>query len=302
MEFHKKTERTRTPRPESSRLTVLAIVIYQTVLAVFLFSFLESKNPLSLSMVADRFVDAISITLIPVINWFTQKPSSGQFSYGYHRAETFMNFSATILFVFLSIISAISSSYIFFTHVDVPSLSTFNASVISVPLVLVAATLLRSSKSSNFYVIFLHSLQDLVATISVLLISLLSIYSNLYYMDSVGNFLVLGIILYGNRKLLGRSVTVLMEGTSSDVESIAESLEQEFPGVHHLHIWDICEHQRMATLHMNVAPKMQLAETNLIKSSIEKRLSEYGITHVTIQFEPSYRSSNGMTRFDELCQ
>ena len=286
MEFHKETEQTRTHRPESSRGTTLAIVIYQTVLAVFLFSFLESKNPLSLSMVADRFIDAISITLIPVINWFAQKPSSGQFSYGYHRAETFMNFSAIILFVFLSIISAISSSYIFFTHVDVPSLSTFYASVISVPLILVAAIFLRGSKSSNFYVIFLHSLQDLVATISVLLISLLSIYSNLYYMDSVGNFLVLGIILYGNRKLLGRSVTVLMEGTSSDVESIAESLEQEFPGVHHLHIWDICEHQRMATLHMNVAPKMQLAETNLIKSSIEKRLSEYGVTHVTIQFEP----------------
>ena len=60
MEFHEEIEQTRTPRHESSRLTVLAIVIYQTALAVFLFSFLESKNQLSLSMVADRFIDAIS--------------------------------------------------------------------------------------------------------------------------------------------------------------------------------------------------------------------------------------------------
>ncbi len=274
-------------RGRISRLkgNVLATIIYWIVLIIFLHSYLTTSNPLSLSVVADRVLDALSISLVFLVNWITKKPLNEHYSYGFHRVETLMNVSVIMAFLALAAYSAINTTMLFITHTKTPAAGTLYASAVSVPLLIIATLFMEKHESSNFRAIFLHSLQDVAIVLMALAFSIVALYSSLYYVDYLGNYIVLFIIIYGNRKIFSRNITMLMEGTVIDIKAAEDSIKNEFPNVHHLHIWDICQHQRLATLHLKVPPGQSIGEIDEAKKEIENILSKYGVTHLTIQSE-----------------
>lgn len=264
---------------------VITAGIYWLILGIFLYSYVNSGNPLSLSVVSDRIVDALSISLIFVINRIAEKPLDEHFSYGYHRAETLMNVFVIVLFLSIAVIAAVETTMLLTSHVSRPVTSTAFASLISLPLILIAAFFMESHEGSNFRVMFLHALQDIAIVILTLALAAFTYYTSMYYVGYIGSYFVLIVIIYGNRKIFSRNITVLMEGSAVNIDSIEESIRDEFPNAHHLHVWDMCQHERMATLHLRVPASMTIGDLDTTKASIEQKLHSYGVTHVTIQFE-----------------
>nr|WP_052317730.1 cation diffusion facilitator family transporter [Ferroplasma acidiphilum] len=256
---------------------------------MFLYSYLESDNPLSLSVVSDRLVDALSISMIFLVNRISNKPTDEFHSYGFHRVEALLNITIITLFIAISAYSAILTTELLIHGIPISSGSTALSAIIAIPLLIVAGVTIEHDEKSNFRIMFIHTLQDLAIMIIVLAFSLLPFYFFSQYLDYLGSYIVLFIILYGNRNMFRRNVNILLEGSSVSVKEVEEMIRKEFPSVHHLHIWDICQHQRVATLHMSIPSQMQIGELDSVRKDIERILSKYGVNHVTVQFE----SNNG---------
>ena len=78
---------------------LLTASIYWIILGIFLYSYFQTRNPLSLSVATDRVVDALSISFIFLVNRIARKPGDEYHSYGFHRAEVILNTTVILLFV-----------------------------------------------------------------------------------------------------------------------------------------------------------------------------------------------------------
>ncbi len=268
-----------------NRGNIMAGIIYWLILIMFLYSYIKSNNPLALSVAADRLVDALSIMMIFVVNWISKKPVDDFHSYGYHRAEALLNIFIIVLFIAVAVYSAYITTIMLITGKISSDGLTAILSLISIPLLLVAVMLMDRDKKSNFRVMLMHSIQDIFILISAALFSIIAYYSHLSFIEYTGSYVVLFIILYGNRKLFRRDINVLLEGSSVNIKEVEERLTEEFPEAHHLHIWDICQHERVATVHITVTPSTRIGDLEDMKNKISNRLLEYHVNHVTVQFE-----------------
>ena len=264
---------------------LLTASIYWIILGIFLYSYFQTRNPLSLSVATDRVVDALSISFIFLVNRIARKPGDEYHSYGFHRVEVILNTTVILLFVAMAIYSALMTTQLLLTNAIRSPASTVVSSIIAVPLLLLAAFTMQRDKKSNFRVMFIHTLQDLEIISVTLVFSLASEYFIGPSLSYIGSYAVILIILYGNRNMFRRNFNMLMEGSQVSVREVEDKIKKEFPNAHHLHIWDICQHQRVATLHLSVPPCTKIGEVDKTKTAIKSLLLTYGVNHVTIQFE-----------------
>ena len=264
---------------------LLTASIYWIILGIFLYSYFQTRNPLSLSVATDRVVDALSISFIFLVNRIARKPSDEYHSYGFHRVEVILNTTVILLFVAMAIYSALMTTQLLLTNAIRSPASTVVSSIVAVPLLLLAAFTMQRDKKSNFRVMFIHTLQDLEIILVTLVFSLASEYFIGPSLSYIGSYAVILIILYGNRNMFRRNFNMLMEGSQVSVREVEDRIKKEFPNAHHLHIWDICQHQRVATLHLSVLPCTKIGELDKTNAAIKSLLSKYGVNHVTIQFE-----------------
>lgn len=263
----------------------IAASIYWIILGIFLYSYLHTGNPISLSVATDRVVDALSISFIFLVNRIAGKPDDAHHSYGFHRVETLLNTSVILLFTAMAVYSALETTHLLLTNAVRSPGSAVIPSIMALVLLLISAFFLDKDEKSNFSVLFNHTFQDLGAIIVTLAFSLASEYFTGLPLDYIGSYAVLVIIIYGNRKMFGRNINILLEGSPVSIKEVEDRIREEFPNAHHLHIWDICQHERVATLHLSVPSFMKIGDLYSTKARIEDRLSSYGVNHVTIQFE-----------------
>lgn len=264
---------------------LLTASIYWIILVIFLYSYFQTRNPLSLSVATDRVVDALSISFIFLVNRIARKPADEYHSFGFHRVEVILNATVILLFVAMAIYSALMTTQLLLTNAIRSPASTVVSSIVAVPLILLAAFTMERDTKSNFRVMFIHNLQDLEVILVTLVFSLASVYFIGPSLSYIGSYAVILIILYGNRNMFRRNFNMLMEGSQVSVREVEDRIKKEFPNAHHLHIWDICQHQRVATLHLSVLPCTKIGELDKTNAAIKSLLSKYGVNHVTIQFE-----------------
>ena len=264
---------------------LLTASIYWIILGIFLYSYFQTRNPLSLSVATDRVVDALSISFIFLVNRIARKPADEYHSFGFHRVEAILNVTVILLFLAMAIYSALMTTQLLLTNAIRSPDSTVVSSIVAVPLILLAAFTMERDTKSNFRVMFIHTLQDLEIILVTLVFSLASEYFIGPSLSYIGSYAVILIILYGNRNMFRRNFNMLMEGSQVSVREVEDRIKKEFPNAHHLHIWDICQHQRVATLHLSVLPCTKIGELDKTNAAIKSLLSKYGVNHVTIQFE-----------------
>ncbi len=253
----------------------IAASIYWIILGIFLYSYLHTGNPISLSVATDRVVDALSISFIFLVNRIAGKPGDAHHSYGFHRVETLLNTSVILLFTAMAVYSALETTHLLLTNAVRSPGSAVIPSIMALVLLLISAFFLDKDEKSNFSVLFNHTFQDLGAIIVTLAFSLASEYFTGLPLDYIGSYAVLVIIIYGNRKMFGRNINILLEGSPVSIKEVEDRIREEFPNAHHLHIWDICQHERVATLHLSVPSFMKIGDLYSTKARIEDRLSSY---------------------------
>ena len=137
---------------------------------------------------------------------------------------------------------------------------------------------------------YLHLLTDMAASVAVLIVGLLMMYYEWFWVDSLLTVLIALYLLIMGYDLLKNSFKVLMLFTPDDLnlEGITEAICRfpEIKNVHHIHLWQVNEVEVHLEAHMEFYENITLTLFNEILEKVEIVLDkEFGINHINIQPE-----------------
>ena len=265
----------------------IANALYWVLFLGFLLSFISSGNALSMALVSDRIVDAAGMTIALASYSIVQLPPTGRLTYGYHRFESLSSVLLIMAFILLLIYTVIiSTPEIYSSRIHSP-LYTIYSSALSLLLLPMIALLLHGDENLTTKTMSVHTLQDIFTTALALGGSLILIFYPSGFVLFLFAIVIVIVSIVMNWGVLTRNIRLLMEGTDLNTVEIESSLKQKFPMVHHLHIWDVCKHYRIATVHVYAANNASLLELEPMRREIDDYLIKYGVNHLTLQFEPS---------------
>ncbi|KRL05721.1 cation diffusion facilitator family transporter [Liquorilactobacillus oeni] len=247
----------------------------------------------SLALISDalhNLSDSFSVILSYIAHRIGMRSPTPKNTYGYQRAEILAAFLNSLILVFLSLYLLLEGIKRIIHPEQVSGGIMFWIALISLAANLFATFLLsRDSKHNlNLRATYLHLLSDALASVGVIVGSLLIVFFGIYWVDPLVTILVSLYIAYEAWPIIRQTIAILMEGSPAiNPEKVKTDL-MEIPavlGVHHFHAWLINENELVASVHINLG-NISLSETEVIYSQIEKILKQkYNVIHVTIQAE-----------------
>ncbi len=249
----------------------------------------------SLALIADalhNFSDAASLLIAWVARRIGRQPPDRFKTFGYKRAEVI---AALINLVTLVIVGLYLIYEALWRMVEPQVIEGWTVVIVAgVALVIDVATAVltytMSRHSMNIRAAFLHNVSDALASVGVIIAGSLILLYEWYWSDTLLTLLIAGYVLYQAATMLPQTIHILMQGTPEDisVDEVIASMErvQGVSNVHHLHIWQLDEHENALEAHVVITDfnhTEQIKRT--LKSELERRFS---ITHSTLEFETEH--------------
>jgi cobalt-zinc-cadmium efflux system protein len=246
----------------------------------------------SLALVSDAghmLADAGALGLAVMAQRVASRPRTLQRTYGYRRAETLaalangVALGITALWVIVTAIARWREP----------------AVIDAVPMLLVAAgglainlisgfTLARGhTHNTNTRAALAHVAADALGSVAAILAASLVLGFHWYRADAAASLVISGLILWGAYRLVGETVSVLMESVPSGVA--LEDLEKTIrstPGVadmHDLHAWTISDGFDAVTVHVVLDGNAH--GTDVAREVGERIHAAHKVEHVTVQPE-----------------
>ena len=246
----------------------------------------------SLALIADalhNFSDAASLLIAWVARRIGRQPPDHFKTFGYKRAEVI---AALINLVTLVIVGLYLIYEALWRMVEPQVIEGWTVVIVAgVALVIDVATAVltytMSRHSMNIRAAFLHNVSDALASVGVITAGSLILLYEWYWSDTLLTLLIAGYVLYQAATMLPQTIHILMQGAPEDisVDEVIASMERVrgVSNVHHLHIWQLDEHENALEAHVVIADFNQTEQIkSALKSEIEQRFS---ITHSTLEFE-----------------
>jgi cobalt-zinc-cadmium efflux system protein len=248
----------------------------------------------SLALVADgvhNLSDCGSFVIALVARRIGRWPSDELRTFGYRRAEIIGALINLTILMVISLYLAYEAIHRLFVSESIDGWTVVIVAGVALAVNLATTALLYTMSRENLNVraAYLHNLADSISSLGVIVAGAIILWFGVVWIDSVMTLLVAAFILWHSLPDIRRSIHILMEGAPSDVET-AELMAalQSVPGVaevHHLHLWELDEHQRALEAHIVVEPA-QLERWTVIKQELKLRLTEqFAIEHSTLEFE-----------------
>lgn len=157
---------------------------------------------------------------------------------------------------------------------------------------MIAVLLLRQDKRHNLNVksAYIHLLGDSLASVAVIVGSVVIIRFKIYWIDPALTILVGIFILRQAYKIIRQAVDILMQSTPErlDLMEVKKEIEKidTVSNIHHVHAWTLDDRQLHFECHIDLKQNYKLSELEPVRKQIEKMLHErFNISHLTIQFE-----------------
>jgi len=248
----------------------------------------------SLALVADSahvFMDAIVLGIAVLAAAQATRPANARQSYGFARAEVLaallnggLLFAITVLIV-IEAVHRLGGS-------KVPA----GGLMLGVALVGVAVNaglgvaLARTAGDNlNVKAALLHVASDGLGAFAVAVAGALILITRAAWLDPAASLFVAALIVIGVVRIVREAADVLLESAPAHAELPAVRGRLlglgGVVGVHDLHVWTIGAGAHVLSAHV-LLPDKKLSEASAILREIEACMrTDYGITHVTIQFE-----------------
>ena len=246
----------------------------------------------SLALIADalhNFSDAASLLIAWVARKIGRQPADHFKTFGYKRAEVIAALINLVTLVIIGLYLIYEALWRFYIPQEIEGWIV--VVVASVALVIDVATAMltysMSKNSLNIRAAFLHNVSDALASVGVIVVGSLILLYGWYWTDTIMTLAIAGYVLYQAATLLPVTIHILMQGTPEDlvIDEIIDAMEkvEGVCNVHHVHVWQIDEHQNALEAHVVVADFMQTEQVKMaLKSELEQSFS---ITHSTLEFE-----------------
>lgn len=246
----------------------------------------------SLALLADAghmLGDIGAIILALVAIWFSSKPATADKTFGYYRSEILAGFFNSLALVGVSLFIMYEA---YMRLADPPEVIGMPILVVALIGLVVNITSLRilqrsAQQSLNAKAAYLEVLGDCLATVGVIISSLLIIFCKWYWADPLISSAIAIAILPRTWLLLKECTNILMEGTPGHIDLAALRLAlmavEGVTDVHDIHVWTITSGLDAMSGHVAVDNRAPAEE---ILSRVRKIVNDdFGIHHSTIQVE-----------------
>lgn len=254
----------------------------------------------SLSLISDalhNFSDGISFIISYLAIKIADKTKDEKKTFGYKRATIL---AALVNSSVLIVISIYLFKEAYFKFIDPQKINgeiVIWVAFIGLVANIIGVMLLQngSKKDMNLKSSYLHLLSDALSSVAVVIGGVLIYYFKIYWIDPVLTILIGLFVMKESLEIVKKAVHILMQGTPEDIdiEEIVEAIQriENVGRVHHVHAWSLDESNINFEAHINVKD-MLVSDTKKILEEIKHELLDFGINHVTIQFE--YDSCDGV--------
>ncbi|WDE12395.1 cation diffusion facilitator family transporter [Thalassomonas haliotis] len=250
----------------------------------------------SLALIADaihNLSDALALVIAFAARKIARQPANAQMTYGYGRAEVvaaLINYTSLILLgVYLSYEAVLR----FFNPqgVDGWLVIIIAAFALVVDLLTALLTFRLSKESMNIRAAFLHNVADALGSVAVIVAGTLILLYDWQLVDPLVTLMIAGYILWQSLTEIAPVIRILMLGSPADIDTRAVLAEvKSLPGidsVHHLHLWQMQEHQNALDAHIVLEPE-QWQRADAIKAEVKALLAKrFAIRHSTLELECS---------------
>lgn len=254
----------------------------------------------SLALLSDalhNFSDVLSLLVSYIANTYSKKAASFDKTFGYKRAEiiaAFVNAATLIIVALYLVYEAVER---FLSPKEIESNLVIWLALLGIFANGLSVLLLRKSASENMNMrsAYLHLITDMSASVAVLIGGLLMKFFGWFWVDSVLTVLIAIYLIFMGYDLLKRSFKVLMLFTPDDINlekmRSAISVHPEIKNVHHIHIWQLNEHEIHMEAHIDFYEDITISRFDKILNEVEHVLhDDFGINHVNIQ--PEYQKDD----------
>jgi cobalt-zinc-cadmium efflux system protein len=268
--------------------TILNLVISLTEVAGGIFS-----N--SLALISDalhNLGDTSALFIAYIANRIGKRDHNYRKTFGYKRIEILAAlFNAVILFVII-IYLFIEAWHRLRNPQPVKGLIMLGIAFIGLLANFISVSLLKkhSNKNINIKAAYLHLLGDTISSIIVIISAILIYLFEIYWIDPLVTFLLGIYLLKETIAILKETFDILMQAAPQGINilQVKKMLEAipEIDNIHHVHVWNLNDQDIHFECHIDLKDDLRISETECLKTQIHEKLkNNFGINHVTVQYE-----------------
>ncbi|MDV7186549.1 cation diffusion facilitator family transporter [Lutibacter sp. TH_r2] len=250
----------------------------------------------SLALISDaihNFSDVVSLIISYIANILTKKKKqTKQYTFGFKRAEIIAAFINAATLIVIAIFLAKEAIERFNNPQEIKSNLVIWMAILGIAANGFSVLLLKKDAEHNLNMksAYLHLLTDMLTSVAVLIGGLLMKYYQVYWIDALLTLIISIYLVYMSWSILIASTKILMLFAPKDInidEVVKEVLKVEtIKNIHHVHIWQLNEHECHIEAHLEFSNDIKLSEFDIVCETIEvKLLEKFDINHCNFQPE-----------------
>ena len=249
----------------------------------------------SISLISDaihNFSDVLSLIISYIANKLAKREATDKQTFGYKRSEifaAFLNSATLIVLAFYILYEAVQR---FINPIEVSSDLVIWLALGSIFVNGLSVLFIKKDAQGNMNMksAYLHLFGDMMTSIAVLLGGILMKYFHIFWIDPVFSILIAIYLLYLSWDIFKSSLKIMMQFTPEEINvneiNTAVSKLNGVKNLHHIHIWQINEHDIMFEAHIDLEKDVSISEFEKVMEKVKEYLHDkYAIHHVTLQPE-----------------
>ncbi len=251
----------------------------------------------SVALVADALhvtTDIFAVSLSLVALRLASRPPTGGLTYGYHRIEVVAGLVNGLSLMAITGIIAFQAYQRFVSPVHVVVEGTVALASAALVLNLLSSMIIRRSAAEaagsedlNVSSAEKHILGDALASFAVIVGAAAVFVTGQPLFDPLVAAFIGALVLNSAFRISQRSLAIILDRSPiRDMEGLGSRLAQTegVANVHDFHVWRICSHITVASLHACLDEGGRLRRES-VTGELEEKLNEVGVQHTTIQLE-----------------
>jgi len=249
----------------------------------------------SLALISDalhNLSDVISVILAYLAHRIGLRPQTQKSTFGYKRAEILAAFINALTLIAISVYLLVEAGKRFLNPKEVDFVWMLGLGILGFIANGLSVLILHQNKEENLNIraAYLHLIGDALTSLAVIAGAVCIWLFQVYWIDPLVTVLISIYIFIHTYKILKESVEILMQFAPPEIdqkEIVSVLMEiPEISGVHHIHLWQLADHQINFEAHLVLSENIPVLETHLITEDAKRLLnSRFGITHTTFQYE-----------------
>jgi cobalt-zinc-cadmium efflux system protein len=255
----------------------------------------------SLALISDavhNFSDVISLIISYLANLLTHKKKQTKKStFGYKRAEIIAAFINAVSLIIIAVFLGIEAFQRFSVQFEIKSDLVIWLAILGIAVNGFSVLLLKKDAKNNLNMktAYLHLLTDMLTSVAVLIGGLLMKYYQIYWIDAVLTLIISCYLIYMSWDILLTSLKILMLFAPKHIiidEVVQEvSLVEGVKNIHHVHIWQLNDHDCHFEAHIEFKEDIKLSDFDLVCEQVEEILkTKFHIQHCNLQ--PEYNRTD----------